>query len=274
MCPNIIFNSFIYFVIMQLLKFLPIFALVVLVSSCQNIGTPSSPKAEMKDSLNLEGELGPGYLIRMTLHIFDDHTVTGAYQYVEGYLDNMTYLKGNLSDGCFALAEFSIVGEQTGTFNGTFDETTFRGRYESRTDSIDFVLTTAIDTLGHFIDSFDMINFDTYKIVYSDYAIKRMEINKWWDESEYIYEPAYYSLDYDDERFEEILKDFEEYVNNFDKNDEVMMNELGPKMTEYLMYIRYYMTDDDWVLPRQSVKHKENLSYFNSVLETLSEKLL
>lgn len=263
---------------MQLLKFLPFVALVAIVSSCQNESTPpmANTTKAVKESLKLEGELGSGYSIRMKLNVFDDQSVTGAYQYEEGTNSDLTYLKGTLADGNIMLAEFSYWGEQTGTLNGTVADGLFRGKYDTRYDSLDFVLTTKIDTVtfdGN-MQRFDMINFDAYEIYSTDYAITRLEIFRNMDDPESIfYDPGcvtwYDCLD----SFEALVNDFELFVNNFDKNDEKMMSEFGAKMTDYLNDFGYYFTCIESIPPRLSVDYEKTYTRFNTLLTLLQNKL-
>lgn len=263
---------------MQLLKFLPFVALVAIVSSCQNESAPSivNTTKAVKDTLKLEGELGSGYPISMRLNVFDDQSVTGAYQYEEGTNSDLTYLKGTLADGNIMLAEFSYWGEQTGTLNGTVADGLFRGKYDTRYDSLDFVLTTKINTAlfdGN-MQRFDMINFDAYEISSTDYAITRLEIFRNMDDPESVYYDPGCVTWYDClERFEALVNDFELFVNNFDENDEKMMSEFGAKMTNYLDDFREYFTCCKTIPPRLSVDYEKTYTRFNDLLTRLQDEL-
>ena len=265
---------------MQLLKFLPFAALVSMVSACLNVSVPPTPSSATSDNavtvdtILLEGELGEGYTIYMILNVAEDNSVIGSYAYRDAINGTFFYLKGTMADGPFLLAEFAITGEQTGTFNVSYEDGIMRGRYESKYDSTDFVLTTDRDPYGFFYRDFSIIDFDKLEIVSTDYAIDRWELNRQMNDissNKYLPEDKRWH-DYSED-FERMTKNFEEYVNNFDNNDATIMNGLGIEMVEYLDSLSFYFTESENYMDRPSVRFRKTFERFKEALDTLKQKL-
>ena len=121
------------------------------------LGSTFESHGEVEKTVNLGGSIGP-YPIMMTMHIAADGKVTGAYYYKRIGRGNYLYIKGEKSDDKISLNEFTKDGQQTGTFEGVYQDDVFKGRMDAKSGSYDFVLKpTEMETIN-----FDNIDFNSF----------------------------------------------------------------------------------------------------------------
>ena len=106
---------------------------------------------EAEKTVTLEGGIGK-YPIVMTMHIAPNGEVTGAYYYKRKGPGNYLYIKGEKSKENIKLDEFTIDGEQTGTYEGAYKNGTYTGHFDTMSGNYKFVLkpsdAEAIDFSG------------------------------------------------------------------------------------------------------------------------------
>lgn len=112
--------------------------------------------------VNMEGEIGK-YPIAMTMHIVSDGNVTGAYYYKRKGPGNYLYIKGEKIGDKITLKEFTIDGQQTGSYTGTFENGTYSSNFDTSSGYYAFNLKPvnnmkAIDLNGIDFDSFIVEN--------------------------------------------------------------------------------------------------------------------
>lgn len=154
-------------------------------------------KFNAQRTINLEGNIGK-YPIMMTMHIANDGTVTGAYYYKSQGRGNYLYIKGKKSGDHIALKEFTMDGQQTGTYDGTFKNDIYRGRFDTRSGNYEFVLSP---TEMEYID-FGSIDFDAF---YTD----DMRYSNTINDDDFFRDSAG-SADWD-----ELLESYEQYVEQY-----------------------------------------------------------
>lgn len=126
----------------------------------------ASAEACVEKTLTLEGSLvsRKSYPIVMTMHIAANGEVKGAYYYKSKGPRNYLSFVGQLSDGHMKFYEFTKEGNQTGTFEGTFENDTFSGLFKTKSGNYQFVLkpsdAAAVDFSGIDFSMFYPIDID------------------------------------------------------------------------------------------------------------------
>lgn len=163
---------------------------------------------EEEQTVNMDGSIGK-YPIVMTMHIAADGEVTGAYYYKSKGPGNYLYLKGEKNDDHITLNEFTKNGQQTGTYDGTYNNGIYKGHFNTKSGYYQFVLkpTNAgnIDLSNIDFDSFNaeyIINDDSSSDVDNDFDV---------DTDGNSYE----STSSDSEDWDALLDSYEQFVDKY-----------------------------------------------------------
>lgn len=159
------------------------------------MGSTFECHGEVEVTVNLEGGIGK-YPIMMTMHIASDGNVTGAYYYKSKGPGNYLYIKGEKSDDRITLNEFTKDGQQTGTYEGTYQNGIYKGHFNTKSGHYTFVLKpTQMDAID-----FSDIDFDLFQAEYLTYD----------EEDTDDYSEASGSEDWDS-----LLDSYEKYVDKY-----------------------------------------------------------
>lgn len=118
--------------------------------------------------MNMDGRIGK-YPIMMTIRVYDDGTVRGAYYYKKKGRGNYLYLKGIKTGNRIILNEFNKDGLFTGTYEGKLVNGVYRGRFNTMSGNYEFILKPTQMTPIDF-SNVDFSMFDAEYIIY-DYDI-------------------------------------------------------------------------------------------------------
>lgn len=75
-----------------------------------------------------KGTINDRYEIVMQITV-DGHSISGSYYYTQNGSDNVLGLSGYLSNEKMKLTEYNEKGDNTGSFDGTFDAICYSGTF-------------------------------------------------------------------------------------------------------------------------------------------------
>lgn len=153
-----------------------------------------------RHNVRLSGSIGK-YTVNMAIDIDEYGVIRGAYYYTRMGAKNLLYMKGAIDDeGKVKINEFNIQGDNTGNFDGGFDDDKFAGIFDCNGTRYSYELTPN--------DKMDAINIKSIPYDKFETSYVSSDIDKGWDDDN--------GSSYDDEGsvdWDEVLDSYEECVN-------------------------------------------------------------